>query len=340
MNWPKVTVVTPSYNQAEYLEAAICSVLDQNYPNLEYFVYDGGSTDGSVEIIKKYADRIDYWVSEPDGGQAAAINRGFTRATGDIVAWLNSDDLYRPNAIRNAVRVLQANPEAPVAHGNVDWIDQHGQPIGTSVNNVVRHPTINDLLTIGCVIQQPSAFIQSWAVQTAGLLDASLYYCLDYEWWFRLRQLGEFAFIDDGSLAAVNFQPNAKTFDIPLKLVQEMYSVSQRHGGNGLEMGVSSLTLRWQGLQTRSLEEQVALFSAEMRDPDYLTLPDDLVKAMQPKLANIWAELAFTLATQRQDKQAASAMRRAVLHKPRFLTNRGVLAILWRSLRPRPAVGL
>jgi len=108
---PKISVVTPSFNQGQYLEETIRSVLDQGYPNLEYFVMDGGSTDDSVEIIRKYADRLTGWVSEPDGGQMHAINKGFARATGDIMAWLNSDDKYCPWTFNVIGRIFAGLPE-------------------------------------------------------------------------------------------------------------------------------------------------------------------------------------------------------------------------------------
>ncbi len=111
-SWPKISIVTPSYNQAEFLERTILSVLNQNYPNLEYIIIDGGSTDGSVEIIKKYEKFLAYWVSEKDKGQADAINKGFKRATGDIVAWQNSDDTYSPDALQSVAGFFRQNPNA------------------------------------------------------------------------------------------------------------------------------------------------------------------------------------------------------------------------------------
>jgi glycosyltransferase involved in cell wall biosynthesis len=115
MNYPKISIITPSYNQGQFLEATIQSVLSQNYPNLEYIIIDGGSTDGSVEIIQKYADHLKFWCSEPDGGQYDAINRGFSHATGEIMAWLNSDDMYFPWAFRTVASIMSALPE-------VEWL--------------------------------------------------------------------------------------------------------------------------------------------------------------------------------------------------------------------------
>src|SRR5262245_40759296 len=133
--WPRVTVVTPSFNQGAFIEETIRSVLLQDYPNLEYLVVDGGSTDSTLEVIKTYEPWIDYWVSERDRGQTHAINKGFSRATGEILAWLNSDDTYEPHAIRTVVRHMMATG-AVVTYGNCNLIDETGAR--TSV--VVQHP--------------------------------------------------------------------------------------------------------------------------------------------------------------------------------------------------------
>jgi len=123
-SWPKISIVTPSYNQAEFLERTILSVLNQNYPNLEYIIIDGGSTDGSVEIIKKYEKYLSYWVSEKDRGQAHALNKGFEKATGDLVGWQNSDDIYLPGAFRKVAEVYRNNPNYDVYFGNIYFIDE------------------------------------------------------------------------------------------------------------------------------------------------------------------------------------------------------------------------
>ncbi|MCI0893227.1 MAG: glycosyltransferase, partial [Chloroflexi bacterium] len=127
---PLVSVVTPSFNQAAFLEQAMLSVLEQDYTAIEYIVVDGGSSDGSQEIIERYADRLAWWTSEPDDGQTDAINKGFARATGDIMAYLNSDDLYRPGAVREAVDYLVAHPELGMVYGDADYIDENGTVIG------------------------------------------------------------------------------------------------------------------------------------------------------------------------------------------------------------------
>src|ERR1043165_8570399 len=126
MNLPKITIITPSYNQGEFLEDTFRSVLEQNYPNLEYFVVDGGSTDASVDIIKRYADHFDWWVSEKDRGQSHAINKGLERATGDIVTWLNSDDYYPPDILHFVAQMFD-DPNVHLINGDCEIIDGEGK---------------------------------------------------------------------------------------------------------------------------------------------------------------------------------------------------------------------
>jgi glycosyltransferase involved in cell wall biosynthesis len=181
---PTVTIVTPSYNQGSFLEETLLSVLTQDYPNIEYLVIDGGSTDGSVEIIKKYEGRLAFWVSEPDQGQAHAINKGFRRARGEILGWLNSDDLYCPGAVRTAVEFLESHPDVSVVYGRADLIDSEGTVLG-SVPPEDFDPAV-------CIarqrfpIPQPATFFRRETLQQVGDLDQRLRYCLDWDYWIRI----------------------------------------------------------------------------------------------------------------------------------------------------------
>ena len=181
---PLVSIITPSYNQAPYLEQTIRSVLIQDYPNLEYIVVDGGSTDGSVAIIQKYAGHLDWWESEPDSGQAEAINKGFARANGEIVAWLNSDDLYLPNAIAKAVTELQDHPEVGMVYGNAVTIDQDGRPL----NDLVFGDWGLEELASFEIICQPAVFMRREALELVGYLDRSFHFLLDHHLWLRIAQ--------------------------------------------------------------------------------------------------------------------------------------------------------
>jgi glycosyltransferase involved in cell wall biosynthesis len=177
-----VSIVTPSFNQAQYLKQAVESVLSQNYPNIEYIVMDGGSRDGSVEVLQKYSDRIDYWTSEPDYGQADAINRGFEKADGEIIAWLNSDDVYLPGTVQQAVEAFEANPEVGMVYGD-------GIMVGSKLEIYDYHRyaqlSVVDLLAFE-VILQPATFLRKEALLEVGMLDAGYNLILDHELWIRI----------------------------------------------------------------------------------------------------------------------------------------------------------
>ncbi len=200
-----LSIITPSYNQAAYLEATIQSVLGQDIPNLEYIVMDGGSTDGSVDIIRRYAERLAYWVSEPDSGQAEAINKGLGRATGEVVAWLNSDDVYRPGAAQAALAALAADPTLAFVFGDLESLDAAGQ-----VFNTIRYApyTLDDLLAFR-IIGQPSVFMRRSALEKAGLLDPSYHFLLDHQLWLRLGQQGGLRYVPQ-VWAAARHHPAAK----------------------------------------------------------------------------------------------------------------------------------
>jgi glycosyltransferase involved in cell wall biosynthesis len=183
---PLVSIVTPSFNQANFLEFTICSVLEQDYPRIEYILVDGGSTDGSLDIIQRYADRFAWWVSEKDHGQTDAINKGFTRANGQILAWLNSDDTYEPHAVTEAVEFLQGHSEVGLVYGDTNYIDGNGRVIG-------RFPaaqTDYQRLRRGYVhIPQQASFWRADLWKKVAPLDPSFYFAMDYDLWVRLAAL-------------------------------------------------------------------------------------------------------------------------------------------------------
>jgi len=200
-----VSIVTPSYNQTRYLEATIQSVLAQDYARIEYIVVDGGSTDGSVELIKKYQSRFSYWVSEKDNGQADAINKGLSRASGEILAWLNSDDYYLPNTISAIVKIFEENPDVAMLYGDMLAVDEHGQTINLLK---YRQLSLEDLLCFQ-IIGQPAVFFRRAAYEKTGGLDTTFHYLLDHHLWIRLAQQGKILHVPQ-IWAAARYHAEAK----------------------------------------------------------------------------------------------------------------------------------
>lgn len=180
---PRISVITPSFNQAEFLERSIRSVLDQGYSNLEYIVIDGGSTDGSVEIIRKYANRLAYWVSETDRGQVEAINKGLRRATGEWLCWQNSDDVFFPGAFADLAKAASEHPEAGLIIGNMMVIDENDRQLRD-----LRYVTPNHgaMLAEGMLLANQAAFWRRDVQEAIGLLDESYDCSFDYDWFLRL----------------------------------------------------------------------------------------------------------------------------------------------------------
>jgi glycosyltransferase involved in cell wall biosynthesis len=183
-SWPRISIVTPSYNQAQFIEETIRSVLMQGYPNLEYIIVDGGSTDGSVDIIRKYEDWLTHWVSEPDRGQAEAINKGWEHSTGHILAWLNSDDVYRPGALSRVAEAFQCHLDAVVVVGACAITDIDRNVLGCKLSRFLDPKHF--LYEAASVPGQPAVFLARQVVEEIGGLDESLHYVLDWEYWLRI----------------------------------------------------------------------------------------------------------------------------------------------------------
>jgi glycosyltransferase involved in cell wall biosynthesis len=217
---PLVSIVTPSFNQARYLEDTIRSVLDQDYPKLEYIVVDGASSDGSVDIIRKYASRLSWWVSEQDSGQAEAINKGLAHARGEIVAWLNSDDYYLPGTISAVEQAFKANPDAVLVYGDMLAVDEHGETI-----NILRYNQLNleDLLCFQ-IIGQPAVFFRREALEKAGNLDPTYHCMLDHHLWLRIALHGQILHVDQ-TWAAARYHSEAKNVANPVEFGREAFRV-------------------------------------------------------------------------------------------------------------------
>jgi glycosyltransferase involved in cell wall biosynthesis len=190
---PRITIVTPSFNQAQYLEQTILSVLDQGYENLEYIIIDGGSTDGSADIIRKYESRLKYWVSERDRGQTHAINKGMALATGAIRAYLNSDDFYLPGTLHAVAKAATECPDADLFHGVCRIVDNAGNRTGFRNAKIHSLTEILDVWGVwwrGHNFVQPEVFWTERIAQQIGPLREDLFFVMDYEYWTRMLKAG------------------------------------------------------------------------------------------------------------------------------------------------------
>ena len=237
---PLVSIITPSFNQARYLEATIQSVLSQNYPRIVYMIVDGGSKDETVEIIKKHESKLAWWVSEKDKGQTDAINKGFARSNGEILAWINSDDTYEPGAVSAAVKYLQEHPEVGMVYGDCNFINESGRVIG-KFNSA---QTSYRLLRQGYVhIPQQTMFFHADLWKQAGPLDPSFYFAMDYDLWTRIAARTEIKYIPQ-MWANFRLHTSGKTIMADDRCWPEMIRVHYRDGGSFFSAIVAKYYIR------------------------------------------------------------------------------------------------
>ncbi len=250
VNQPLVSIITPSYNQAQYIEETILSVRNQDYPFIEHLVIDGGSTDGTLDILRQHEDRLT-WISERDHGQADAINKGFRLAKGIIFAWLNSDDAYVPGTIRTIVEHFQSHSEDSFIYGDALAIDEKGRNYG--IRTHVKQAGLHELVNEVDFIVQPASFWRAEVWRECGELDESLHYNLDYEYWMRAANRYPPRYIPV-LLARERLYAQAKSFRGAVERMEEMEAVARRHGGDGLprnyraEAAANYVLRAWQSL--------------------------------------------------------------------------------------------
>lgn len=226
MSRPLVSIVTPSFNQARFLEETIRSVLDQDYPELEYLVVDGGSTDGSVEILERYSDRLAWWASEPDRGQASALNKAFAKARGEVLGWISSDDTLLPGAVSTVVAALERDPAAALVYGEALFVDEGGEEMFP----LEPRPFDVEAMVRACEnhVVQPGSLFRREALELAGPFDEDAYYFFDFEFVLRLAERGRRVVSIPERLATYRVHPESKSGGAPLAKARDYVRIADQ----------------------------------------------------------------------------------------------------------------
>lgn len=256
MDMPRISIITPSYNQADYLEQTILSVIEQDYPDVEHIVIDGGSTDGSVEIIRRYARHLAYWESQPDEGQTHAINKGILRASGQVIAFLNSDDVYLPGALSHVAKAMSGEDASQWVVGTCLKIDADGAPLGRFLNRTPHSP-LSYLMRLSGMLPQPSSFWSTEIFQNHGHFDRSLHYSFDYEFNCRLLMHGHRPLLLDEPLAAFRMHDMSKGGTQQIRFGMERIEVARRYAAM-LSLGDRLQLLRNMAYRQRQYAIQAA----------------------------------------------------------------------------------
>jgi glycosyltransferase involved in cell wall biosynthesis len=234
---PRITIVTPSYNQGQFIEETILSVLNQTYPNIQYIIVDGGSTDKTMDVVNEYKDRIDIIIHEKDKGQTDAINKGFKLADGELVGWINSDDILYPTCVEEMVKLYQSKPDGSIYYNcNGRMIDGRGNTIKEYAKRI---PNKEYLLTQNYDVLQQGSFYSRALLQKVNYLDESIHYCMDLDLWLKLCDHGPIYYTDLPPLSAFRIWEETKTSTGKQKFFRNIRQVIRKNGA-----GVLAKTVR------------------------------------------------------------------------------------------------
>jgi GT2 family glycosyltransferase len=250
---PRITLVTPSFQQGRFLAQTIESVLRQDYPNLQYIVVDGGSTDDSLAVIHQYADRLDWWVSEPDQGQSDALRKGFARADGELLNWLNSDDLLRPGALHAVAEAWRTSGADLIVGEDLPFVEDPDRPVGHFRPGDHRWPDCLRFWNGKFRYHQPCTFFSARAFAASGGLDVTLHYAMDYDLYCRILALPDCQVATlERPLSAFRLHAEAKTSAQRPRFLEEQSRVSRRY---------------WQvgGLDASQADRELRAYSARCR---------------------------------------------------------------------------